>query len=89
MEQDTKLQSKATREYEEFPVIKKIPIVIYYHIEKSVGQIPNGIKKIIAGGCSLLSIGHLAFCTAVPFVYIYRRDKNITGDSILGADRAL
>lgn len=89
MEYDSKLQSKAIKEYEKFPIIKKVPVVIYYYIGKSIEKIPTRIKEAISNGYSLLSAGHLVLCAAVPFVYVYQRDKNIVGDSLLSADESL
>ncbi|CCI73916.1 ECU03_0377 [Encephalitozoon cuniculi GB-M1] len=86
MDHASKPGSKAVKEYERLPIIKKVPIVIYYCIEKSISRIPEKARKMISKGSSLLSVGHIVFCTAVPFVYIYRRDKSIVGDSILSAE---
>ncbi|AHL28914.1 hypothetical protein KMI_07g11400 [Encephalitozoon hellem] len=89
MEHDSKLRSKAVEEYEKLPVIKKVPIVIYYYMEKSIERVPARIREAVSKGYSLLSAGHLMFCTAVPFIYVYQRDKNIVGDSLLSAEESL
>lgn len=82
---DSELHAQAVLEYRRQPLIKRVPIVACYFIDKTIERVPAGARTAIAYGCSVLSVGHLALCAAVPFVYVYQRDKNM-GDSILSTE---
>lgn len=77
---------KMQRRYKELPITKKIPLTISYCIEKSVERISVNVKELLKNGVAMVSNGCLLFCAAVPFVYVYQRDRDKIGDSILSSE---
>lgn len=66
-------------QYKELPAARRMPLVISYLVEKSVERIPAYLRRAFEGG-------YTVFCVMVPFVYVYQRDGNVVGDSILSAE---
>lgn len=78
---------RAVEEYRQSPIAKRVPLVVSYCVERALEAIPGRLQMLFRGACSVASQGCLLLCTAVPFVYVYRRDGTLGGGSVLSADR--
>jgi hypothetical protein len=64
---------------------KRIPLAVRDCIEGCIMRIPQRVRDAVEEVLGLASTCHLLFCAAVPFVYVYQRDKDALEDTVLSA----